>query len=162
MDTHHNNEAAIRWMQEAGAMAGRALCHRKKCGAVVVVGGEIIGRGYNAPPLDDEANRLCDESLDTVKPKYDRTCCVHAEWRAIMDALRNAPEKIVGSKLYFARVEGGEIRRSGRPFCTVCSRLALDVGVAAFALWHDDGVREYPTGEYNRLSYRFLQPEKTH
>lgn len=155
-----NNEEkeAIGWMEKAGEVAGRALCLRAKCGTVIVKAGEVIGSGYNAPPLDDEANRTClDEYQFSKKPKSDRTCCIHAEWRAIMDALKNNPDKIEGSKLYFTRVdESGKLLRSGQPYCTVCSRLALDSGISFFVLWHEEGIREYPAGEYNTLSYEFL------
>ena len=82
---------------------------------------------------------------------------MHAEWRAIMDALKNNPEKIKGSKLYFTKVhEDGNLLRSGQPDCTVCSRLALDSGISTFVLWHEEGIHEYPTDEYNKLSYQYL------
>jgi len=149
------NEAKV-WMNEAARAAQEAQCHRAKCGTVIVKSGEIIGRGYNAPPLDKEENRMCHEELVPGKPKYDRTCCMHAEWRAISDALKRNPEKVSGAMLYFTRVdESGNIKRSGKPYCTVCSRMALDVGIATFVLWHDDGICEYPTDEYNRLSYHY-------
>jgi deoxycytidylate deaminase len=48
---------AIKWMNEAGKVAQQALCLKAKCGTVIVSGNEIIGRGYNAPPLDKEENR---------------------------------------------------------------------------------------------------------
>src|SRR3989338_4103985 len=114
---------AMKWMEKAAEVAGRALCHRAKCGTIIVKGGQIIGAGYNAPPLDNEENRTCNKEFGPGKPKYDRTCCVHAEWRAIMDALKRNTEKIKGSKLYFTRVdENGQIKKTGRPHCTVCSR----------------------------------------
>ena len=81
------------WFYEATLLARSGLCLRAKCGAVIVSGAKIIGRGYNAPPKDDHALRKC-KSVDydrNKKPKYDLTCCVHAEWRAIIDALRNYP-----------------------------------------------------------------------
>lgn len=139
-------------------MARRSLCKRGMIGAVVVLDGEIVGRGYNAPPNDDEGNRMCHTDYRTSsKPKSDRTCCVHAEWRAIIDALRRNPDKIKGSTLYFTRVDkNGNILKSGRPYCTVCSRLALDSGISVFVLWHEEGIKEYPTDEYNKLSYQYL------
>lgn len=147
---------AVRWMEAAAVYARRALCSNAKCGAVVVKDGAAIGGGYNAPPRDREENRMCRAEIGPGKPNYDRTCCMHAEWRAIMDALRNHPESIAGSKLYFARVDGeGAIRRSGEPYCTVCSRMALDAGIASFLLWHEEGIGEYPTEEYNKLSYAY-------
>lgn len=146
-------QEAIGWMMKAADAAKKALCHKAKCGSVIVMDGEIIGEGYNAPPLNKEENRTCLIDLPPGKAKYDRTCCIHAEWRAIMDALKRNPGKIVGSKLYFTRVdEAGNIKKSGKPYCTVCSRLTLDAGVEKFLLWHDDGICEYDTDEYDRLS----------
>jgi deoxycytidylate deaminase len=148
---------AIQWMNEAVRVAEKALCLKAKCGTVIVKDGEVIGEGYNAPPLDKEENRMCDQEPRQGKPRYDQTCCMHAEWRAIVDALKRNPEKLKDSKLYFIRVsKEGELKRSGKPYCTVCSRLALDAGISHFLLWHEEGISEYPTGEYNRLSYEYI------
>lgn len=148
---------AIGWMKKAAKVSGKALCFKAKCGAVIVKDGEIIGEGYNAPPLDKEENRMCNKEFNSGKPKYDKTCCMHAEWRAIIDALKRNSEKIKESKLYFTRIdENGKIKKSGKPYCTVCSRMALDVGIEKFVLWHKEGICEYPTDEYNRLSYEYF------
>jgi deoxycytidylate deaminase len=145
------------WMMKASEVAARALCKKAKCGTVIVQNNEIIGTGYNAPVLDKEENRMCDAEYKSGKPKYDTTCCVHAEWRAIVDALKQNPEKISGSTLYFSRVgNSGEIKKSGKPFCTVCSRLAVDNGIKTFVLWHEEGILEYPTAIYNRMSYEYI------
>ena len=146
------------WFEEAGKVATEALCLRAKCGAVIVADSMIIGSGYNAPPLDDIAHRKClDDDYDRAKkPKYDLTCCMHAEWRAIMDALRNDPKSLPGATLYYVRLgDDGKIAYSGEPFCTVCSRLALDCGILAFALWHQDGITLYDTKDYNERSYHY-------
>lgn len=144
------------YFREAGKVAEKALCLRDKCGAVIVKDGVIIGRGYNAPPKDDTTMRKCHlELVMSPKPKSDRTCCMHAEWRAILDA--QSTGKIVGSVLYFVRVnEQGELKESnGIPYCTVCSGFALDTGIAQFGLWTKDGVKMFETKEYNELSYQF-------
>jgi deoxycytidylate deaminase len=144
------------YFREAGKVAEKALCLRDKCGAVIVKDGEIIGRGYNAPPKDDITMRKCHlELVTSPKPKSDRTCCMHAEWRAILDALSTG--KIVGSVLYFVRVnDSGDLKESNSiPYCTVCSRLALDTGIAQFGLWTKDGTKMFETKEYNELSYQF-------
>lgn len=40
--------------QLAAEVAAHAKCKRARCGSVVVTAaGEVIGKGYNAPPLDD-------------------------------------------------------------------------------------------------------------
>lgn len=146
------------WFNEAGRVAQGSLCLRAKCGAVIVAGGMVIASGYNAPAADDVASRKCrnDDYDRTKKPKYDLTCCMHAEWRAIIDALKNDEEKLRGSTLYYVRLDdNGEIKNSGSPFCTVCSRLALDVGIAKFGLWHKEGIILYDTKEYNERSYDY-------
>lgn len=95
------------YFEEAARLANEATCLRAKCGSVIVAtNGEIIGRGYNAPPQNDESQRQCEAEFDlTKKPKYDKTCCVHAEWNAVIDACKSAPEKLTGSTLYFMRVD---------------------------------------------------------
>ena len=151
MDQQHEQ-----FFLEAGKEAEKALCLRDRCGAVVVAGGSIIGRGFNAPPQNDVTLRKCGLDLkDSPKPKSDRTCCMHAEWRAIIDALQHA-KNIAGSTLYFVRIDQkGMIKRSGEPYCTVCSRFALDTGITQFGLWQEAGIRLYDTMEYNELSYQF-------
>lgn len=150
-------QAAIHFMLKAGKVAEQALCLKAKCGAIIVKDGIIIGEGYNSPPLNNENNRKCLNQYKTNgKPNYDRTCCVHAEWRAILDALRKNPKEIIDSTLYFTRVnDTGNIVKSGEPFCTVCSRLALDTGIAEFVLWQEAGVASYKTDEYNNISYLY-------
>ncbi len=155
MKEHHTDEY---WFGIAERAAQNALCKRAKCGAVIVSqGGELIGEGYNAPPRNDVLTAKCNDEFDrTIKPKYDLTCCVHAEWRAIADALANNSEMIVGSTLYYVRLgEGGVRKPSRKPFCTVCSRLALDMRIGKFGLWHEDGITLYDTRDYNELSYAF-------
>lgn len=152
-----SEEAHEKWFSEVTRVAASALCLRAQCGAVIVQNGEIIGEGYNAPPRDDISARKCHQSYDRMKkPKYDLTCCVHAEWRAIISALKKGKGDLSGSILYYASLDDeGERKYSGQPFCTVCSRLACDVGITYFALWHEDGIVVYDTNEYNDRSYAY-------
>lgn len=140
----------------AAECAKKATCERDLCGAVVVKNGIVIGEGWNSPAGSREDQRMCMvEMYDWMKKKKaDKTCCMHAEWRAIMDALKNHSDEITGSMLYFTRVDAeGNILKSGEPYCTVCSRLALDSGVAQFVLWRESGIRAFATDEYNQISY---------
>lgn len=145
-----------RYFKLAAKVAKQATCTHAHCGAVIVSGVEVIGRGYNAPPLNDESQRMCSKKFDNSKrPGYDTTCCVHAEWNAIIDALKNNSDKVEGSTLYFMRVsEKGELTDAGLPFCTVCSRLALQSGIKYFGLWND-GPQMFDAKKYNKLSYKF-------
>jgi len=147
------------FFEEARKVATRATCNKAHCGAVVVTtNGEIIGRGYNAPPEGDESQRMCDIELDkTIKQNNDKTCCVHAEWNAIIDALKHHGKKIEGAILYFMRVDDNNgVTEAGDPYCTVCSRLAMESGIKTFGLWND-GPQMIDTAEYNLKSYEFFR-----
>lgn len=154
-----DEKEAIEYMNKAAQVAVKALCLRAKCGAIIVKDGEIIGEGYNAPPNDDITSRMCSVKFNIpANNKHDLTCCMHAEWRAIMDALQKNQDKIKNSQLYFTRIdESRNIKLSGKPYCTVCSRMAQDSGIAEFILWHEEGVGAYPADEYNKLSYQFFK-----
>lgn len=147
------------YFKQAQEVAQRATCSRAHCGSVIVSeDGQVIGRGYNAPPLGDEGQRMCDVELDkSLKQNNDKTCCVHAEWNAIIDALTHHPGKVAGSALYFMRVDdAGDFTEAGQPYCTVCSRLALQSGVATFGLWNE-GPEMIETDIYNKRSYEYFQ-----
>lgn len=151
-------EAVHSFFKESAKVATQATCTRARCGSVIVNDkGEIIGSGYNSPPLDNEAGRTCDETFNhTKKPRYDITCCIHAEWRAILNALKESSQSTEGSTLYFMRIdENNNFTDAGVPFCTVCSRLAMEAGISYFALWNKSKADLYETLEYNKKSYDF-------
>ena len=153
-------EAHEEFFELAAQQARQAKCYRASCGSVIISrDGEVIGRGYNAPPLERESQRYCEEDLDLgIKPKSDKTCCVHAEWNAIFDACKFAPDLLEGATLYFMRTDENDyFTDAGEPYCTVCSRLALQSGIDFFALWNRGGVEIYDTSEYNTLSYNYYQ-----
>ena len=132
-----------------------AKCKRSKCGAVIVSkDGRIIGEGYNSQPCDVEGE--CFKDSLPANFKSDKTCCIHAEARAINSALRFRGSEIDGSTLYFMRLnDNDEPESCGEPYCTMCSKLALDVGISRFALYHADGFRSYDTNHYNKLSFQY-------
>lgn len=149
------------YFENARAVAVQATCTRARCGSVVVAeDGTVIGRGFNAPPLGDESQRMCEVELDkSIKQSNDKTCCVHAEWNAILDALKSYPQEIQGSTLYFMRVnDEGEFTEAGEPYCTVCSRLALQSGISTFGLWNG-GPEMIPTDSYNTRSFQYFTPK---
>lgn len=147
------------FFEAAAAVARKATCRNGHCGSVVIQAGEIIGEGYNGPAFDDDANRTCDNVYDlAAKPKFDKTCCTHAEWRAILDACKRNAERIDGSVLYFMRVDNtGGFTDAGDPYCTTCSRLTLESGISGFALWNQDGADIYDAAEYNKKSYAYFE-----
>lgn len=148
------------FFNEAASAAAKATCLRAKCGSVIVQNGAIIGEGHNGPPLGDESRRTCNSAWDyNKKPKYDLTCCVHAEWRAVIDACKHNPDSIGGSVIYFMRIgDAGDFTDAGEPYCTSCSRFTMEAGVGEFALWNNDGADIYTLPEYDQLSYAFYKP----
>ncbi len=150
-------QEAAQWLTYAGKIALQATCQRDKCGSVIVKNNEIIGVGFNSPPCHKESQRRCLDTKENYHVKVkDKTCCVHAEQRAIMDALQKNPDKVQGSRLYFMRLdEKGKLSRAGRPYCTICSKMTLDAGIAGFVLWHAEGIKVYNTEEYNLFSFNY-------
>ena len=153
-----NEEIEARtYLEHAARIAPGATCRRSRCGSIIVKGRVIIGEGVNSPPGGHEGQRRCTCAKEDYHPKVtDKTCCIHAEQRAIMDALRTNPDALAGSRLYFIRLDAqGNASRAGKPYCTICSKMAVDVGIAEFVLWHEEGIGVYPTDEYNALSFRY-------
>ncbi len=144
------------WIEKAVEIAKSATCQRSKCGSIIVLDNSILGQGYNSPPLEKESQRKCSCDKKSYHQKVtDKTCCVHAEQRAIMNALQNS-KNLEGSRLYFIRLgEDNTILCAGKPYCTICSKMALDTGVREFVLVHEHGICVYDTEEYNLLSYQY-------
>ena len=155
--TWQNHTQAEFFIQQAAEIAQKATCERSKCGCVIVKDGEIIGKGFNSPPQNLESQRRCHCDKEQYHRKVtDKTCCIHAEQRAILDALKFASDKLIGSDLYFIRLDQeGKPAKSGNPYCTICSKMALEVGIKAFHLWYSEGIVAYDTEEYNILSYQY-------
>ena len=152
-------DEAGRFIAAAAQVAGGALCHRSQCGSVIVAGSGspdavVIGSGVNSP-ADGCAIGRCFKPDLPAGFKSDRTCCVHAEQNAILDALRRHPSRVAGSRLYFIRLdEHGRPAPAGAPYCTICSKLTQAAGIAEFVLLHPEGITVYDADEYNRISFR--------
>ena len=155
--TNNEEKMALEFLHLSAELAKRATCERAKCGSIIIQAGEVIGEGFNSPPFNLETQRRCSLKKNSFHIKVtDKTCCVHAEQRAIMDALAKNPNKLAGSRLYFIRLdEDDKPTRAGEPYCTICSKMALDTGVAEFVLWDEKGVCVYNTEEYNDLSFEY-------
>jgi len=146
---------ALKSLIKAAEIALNSCCLRSKCGSIIVNHGRIIGIGWNSPPGNRRIKKCFKEDL----PKdfiSDKTCCIHAEDRAIRDALAKNPQELKGSRLYFIRLDkNNKITKAGSPYCTWCSKTALDAGIKEFVLWHEKGIAVYNTEEYNKLSFKF-------
>ena len=150
-------QVAIQYMKKTAETAGNATCLRDKCGSIIVKENKIIGIGFNSPPYNLESQRRCNNNKSKYDEKVkDKTCCIHAEQRAVMDALIYNKDLLVNSALYFTRIDAtGNIIISGEPYCTICSKITLDSGIKEFVLWQDKRIVVYNTEEYNDLSFKY-------
>jgi len=140
-------------------IAKNATCWRSKCGSIIVNDDEIIWTWFNSPANELESQRRCHIEKSTYNKKVtDKTCCIHAEQRAIMNALLKNPTKLKGSRLYFARIDDNwNLKFSWEPYCTICSKMSLDVGISEFVLYKKEWIYVYETWEYNLLSYKYSE-----
>ncbi len=152
-------QQALKYIAEAAQIALQSTCQRDCCGCVIVENDEIIGSWFNSPPGHLENQRRCSCDKDSYNKKVtDKMCCIHAEQRAIMNALIDNPDKIICSRLYFIRLdEQWNPSKAGKPYCTICSKMALDAGIKEFVLRHDEWVCVYDTDEYNQLSFAYTE-----
>lgn len=146
------------YIEECDKIAKNSTCLREKCGSVIVKDGEIIGKGFNSPPKDLESQRRCSgKKKEYDKKVTDKTCCIHAEQRAIIDALKKNPEKIKDAVIYFSRIDNKNNRKiSKEPYCTICSKIALEVGISKWILFKKEGIKAYNSEEYNLISFNFF------
>jgi deoxycytidylate deaminase len=137
------------------SIAKQSTCRRSKCGSIITNNDIIIGEGFNSMPCN-EVGECFKDSLPKGF-KSDKTCCVHAEQRAIMNALAKHPDLIKNSRLFFLRLdEFDEPKQSGDPYCSICSKMALDAGIGEFVLFTKDGSwTAYDTDEYNKETFKF-------
>ncbi|MBI2609564.1 hypothetical protein HYW53_00100 [Candidatus Giovannonibacteria bacterium] len=150
----------MKWFNETARVAANSLCLRAKCGAVIVKYGKIIGEGFNSPPQNNPELRTCLNEYEIPAGfRHDRTCCIHAEQRAIQDAIKKRND-MESATIYFVCVdENGDKVKATALKCTICSRAALEAGIREFALCFEDGIRIYPTDEFNRISYEYKTPK---
>lgn len=142
------------FFHEALKECEKSFCLSSQSGCVIVNNNLIIGRGTNSPPGHVKIEKCLKDDLPE-NFRSDKTCCIHAEQRAILDALQMGPKIVAGSTLYYIRKKFGEKVFAGKPFCTICSKLALDVGVSEFVLWHENAITAYDAREYNELSFAY-------
>ena len=100
--------------------------------------------------------RRCENIKEDYNKKItDKTCCIHAEQRAMFDALKSNPEELQNSELYFIRLDNEDNKKFSRnPYRTICSKMAIDLGIEKFVLRHENGITSYGTEEYNNKSFK--------
>jgi deoxycytidylate deaminase len=154
------------FIKEAVMASKNSRCLKRPRGVVIVLDGQIIGRGWNAPA--DE--HTCKECLrDKMKPKifatFNTEPCysVHAEQRAIINAFKNGCSDLSNAKMYFARADqsGKYLPCDDGPSCTICSKLILESGIKSFIYEDtDNGIVELSAKEFNNFSIKYVEDTK--
>ena len=137
------------YIEAAARMARLSPCQKSKRGAAIFDPNwdfqPPLGCGYNARPM---ISGPCDGS-----PTCRRDCgklCVHAEQRAIRDALissrqQGIPSPLLGGyELVHVKVVDGVVVAGGGPSCWQCARDIADVGLDAVWLYQDMWVPTAP------------------
>jgi hypothetical protein len=153
------------YIDAAIAAARRSPCAKSKRGVVIYRHG-IVGVGFNGQPSGE-----CGGSGGVCWPVCHKVC-VHAEMRAIREALQrpgchtslpdlhepgHRPHALLhdpGYRLVHVKVIDGALVASGGPSCWQCSREILDVGLAGVWLFHFEGWRFYPADEFHAETLR--------
>lgn len=147
-------EEAMKFILEAAEEAKKSTCKKSHRGVVIVKNGEIIGRGRNNTTIEKYCNPCIRENIRD-KGNVELCAAYHAEQDAIIDALEKG-RKLNGSRMYHVKVKNGEIKTSGEPSCTVCSRLVVRSKIGEFVLLHDKGVAVYDSKEFNEKSFEYF------
>jgi len=135
-------------IRHAVAIGAGSPCAKSKRGAAVFdpASGAVLGLGHNGQPapLGCTGSVACREACGKL--------CVHAEVRAIRDALLtcdvddpDVTASLPGLELVHAKVVNGLLVPGGGPSCWQCSREVLDVRLAAVWLYEQPVVRFRPT-----------------
>lgn len=147
-------EEAMKFILEAAEEAKKSTCKKSQRGVVIVKDGEIIGRGRNNTTIEKYCNPCIRQNIDN-KVNVELCAAYHAEQDAMFNALENGKD-LRNSRMYHIKVKDGEIKTSGEPSCTVCSRLVVRSGIGEFVILHDEGVAVYGSKEFNEKSFEYF------
>lgn len=107
-------------------MAERSTCLRRKVGALLVRGGQILATGYNGPPHGlphcDEVG--CARQETSSGSHHERCRGLHAEQNALLQAA-----------LQGVAVEGAELICTHCP-CAICMKMLVNAGIRRVVYAH--------------------------
>ncbi len=138
-------------MCEAAKEAEKSMCKKSKRGVVIAKDWEIIARGYNMATIPE---LCCLRKNIKDNSRVELCSAIHAEQMAIA----KATEDLEGTIMYHIKVKDGEMKVSGKPSCTICSRPIYVAGIKEFVLLHKEGYVAYSADYFNRISFKYFIP----
>ena len=155
-----DEEKARYWFLVAAKVAEDSQCYKSKRGVIIIKDDRLIGKGSIYVP-DDTYCKPCIREHIHDNSRIELCGGLHAERMAIMDA-KKVERNLENTTMYHIKVKEGELRMSGKPSCTMCSREILSEKIGEFVLWHKEGITAYTAKELNDLSFQyFLKPLNT-
>lgn len=138
-------------LQHAIMVANASDCAKSKRGVVIFHAGDAVQHGparsaTNGPPhpFTCDGSPACRAGC--------RDIAIHAEARAIIQALEAGVNLRDGWELLHVKVIDGAPVPSGPPSCVRCSALILESGIARVWLLHAEGLVGYSAVEFHRMS----------
>ena len=141
-----------RYMNIAAEASLKSECRKSKRGVILVNNGMILSDGYNTPLLPE---LCCARENIHDNRAIDLCSALHAEEMAILNAAK-CTCMIQGARLYHIQTKNGEIKPSGNPSCTQCSKSIYGAGIAEVVLLHEKGYAIYDSKEFNELSFKYF------
>lgn len=145
-----SDEIAIAYLllKEAGSQAKQSKCKKSQRGVVIVKNNKVIAAGYNKPTIEE---LCCLRDAITDNSRAELCTAVHAEQMALLKSIENP----AGGTMYHIKLKNGCMVQSGRPSCTVCSRMILEADVNV-VLWQKECYVMYSPEEFNKLCFEYF------
>ncbi len=123
-----------RFVQLTKKMAELSNYEQYRLGASIVLNGQVIGRGFNAPKSDPiqkkyNKNRI---NIPDNSPHY-----LHAELAAMKKALANHSD-LSGAEMYIYHMGSKNQQKMARP-CSACMKAIKEHGIKKIIYSTDDG-----------------------
>ena len=141
----------IYYMDLAAKEAKKSTCVKSQRGVVVVKNDRIIGKGHNKVTFLQLCSPCIRENI-VDNSRVELCSAIHAEQMALIGVDK---ELLKGARMYHIKLKNGDMRPSGKPSCTVCSRI-LYIAQIEFVLWRKEGYAVYQPEELNKLSFKYF------
>ena len=148
-------EEAENYMKLAAEEAKKSTCKKSQRGALIVKGEVILSRGHSKVTLSELCNPCIRENIKD-NSHVELCSAIHAEQITL---LKVDSRLLKNARMYQIKVKDGEMRQSGKPSCTVCSRMIYEAGIE-FVLWHKEGYAVYGPEELNKISFEYFLKNK--
>ncbi len=144
------------FMEIAWEEAKKAKCQKSHFGAIIVKEGIVLAKGHNKPI--DKICEVCLRKEKNIGSGINSELCfsIHAEQNALLQALKNTKD-ISNAVMYIGHIKDGQIQKfSGKPYCTICSRLIAGSELKGVIFYTGDNYLLLTTKEFNEKSFETI------